>query len=100
MSSHHDVNKHDHIPVSLWLQDRIDEGIETEGSNLSGVSGRCSWEESSESSSPSHRGNVRDAFNEEDKENRIMRGDRRGSNDLDRPRISEYGEDIFKEVAL
>lgn len=67
------------------LQERVDSGIEQEGSNLSGVSSRCSWEETGDSD------NLHTGVHEEDKENKFIDGDRRGSNEVERPHISEYG---------
>ena len=63
----------------------MDYGIESEGSNLSGVSSHCSWEE------PGDGDNRSSHSNEEDKENRLLEEHRRGSGELDRPHISEYG---------
>ena len=57
-----------------------------EGSNLSGVSVKCSWDE------PNHEGHGTDSLGDEDKENRLIEGDRRGSSDIERPHISDFGE--------
>lgn len=68
-------------------QDTIEGGIEMEGSNLSGVSSRCSWED--------YR---RHLESEENKENR-RKSDRPSSRDSLRKRISDYGlyfSSIFK----
>ncbi len=62
----------------------MDAGIELEGSNLSGVSSRCSWEELSDDRL-SHD-------SEEDKENRFVSDTRRSSSDSDKPRLSQYGK--------
>lgn len=69
--------------IDPHLQDRVDQGIETEGSNLSGVNSRCSWEEPGEGSE--------DYFNEDDNH---MHEERRNSNELDRPRISDFGRSL------
>ena len=62
------------------LQDKVEQGIINEGSNLSGVSSKCSWEEPTEDG-------------EDDKENRLAEGERRGSNDtIVRPQISAFGK--------
>lgn len=60
----------------------MEQGIETEGSNLSGVNSRCSWEEPGE--------NGDDYYNEDMKDNRTV-DERRNSNEIDRPRISDFG---------
>ena len=71
--------------IVVNLQEQIDFGIETEGSNLSGVSSRVSWEEVTQVDT--------DNLNEEDKENRLFDTDgKRGSRELDRPQISQYGK--------
>lgn len=31
--------------LGLFKQDRVDKGIETDGSNLSGVSAKCAWDD-------------------------------------------------------
>ncbi|XP_064600210.1 suppressor of fused homolog [Liolophura sinensis] len=72
------------------LQERVDSGIEQEGSNLSGVSSRCSWEETGDSD------NLHPGLHEEDKENKFIDGDRRGSNEVERPLISEYESEQIK----
>jgi len=66
----------------------VDTGIETEGSNLSGVNSRCSWEEPGD-------GNE-DYYNEDDKDNRLN-DERRGNNtnEMDRPLISDFGKIFF-----
>ena len=70
----------------------MDKGIEEEGSNLSGVSGRCWWEDSS---------SLYDDGEEEDKENRIYRpgGHRRGStrstDSETKPNISPTGKHLL-----
>lgn len=61
----------------------MEQGIETEGSNLSGVNSRCSWEEPGESGD--------DYYNEDMKDNRTV-DERRNSNEIDRPRISDFGK--------
>lgn len=60
----------------------MDNGIEMEGSNLSGVTSLCSWEESSLDRSKDL---------DEDKENKGLHG-RKSRNDNEKPRISKYGE--------
>lgn len=61
-----------------------------EGSNLSGVTSKCTWEESSDSHTRNH-----DDY-EEDKENRLLDGDRRGNSESgDRQRLSQYGEYMY-----
>ena len=63
----------------------MEDGIETEGSNLSGVSSRCSWEEPPD---PDPQESSNQNYNaDEDKENI-----RNGTSDGDRPRISDLGE--------
>ena len=66
----------------------MDKGIEEEGSNLSGVSGRCWWEDSS---------NIYDDGEEEDKENRNYqpghrRGSTRSTDSETKPNISPTGK--------
>lgn len=63
------------------FQERVDSGIEQEGSNLSGVSGRCCWDEL-----PQNGCNL----NEENKENQLRVEERRCS--LERPHISDLGK--------
>ncbi|XP_041368591.1 suppressor of fused homolog [Gigantopelta aegis] len=66
------------------LQDRVDHGIETEGSNLSGVSSKCSWEE------------LGDPERDDDKENRYIDRERRGSNNMERRHISDFETEQIK----
>ncbi|XP_013390520.1 suppressor of fused homolog isoform X2 [Lingula anatina] len=76
--------------IDPTLQDRVDQGIENEGSNLSGVSARCAWEEPSDI-------DRHDKVNEEEnKENRFIDGDRRGSSDIERPHISAFESEQIK----
>ena len=68
------------------LQEKVDLGIEAEGSNLSGVSSKCSWEEP-------------EGGSEENKENVLVEGDRRGSSETaDRPRISAFGKALISQL--
>lgn len=67
------------------LQERVDSGIEQEGSNLSGVSGRCCWDEL-----PQNGCNL----NEENKENQLRVEERRCS--LERPHISDLESEQIK----
>ena len=60
----------------------MDEGIEREGSNLSGVTSHCSWEEFSS--------DTRTSKYDEDKENRAANESHR-KNDSDKPHISLFG---------
>ncbi|XP_067657154.1 suppressor of fused homolog [Haliotis asinina] len=71
------------------LQETVDHGIETEGSNLSGVSSRCSWEEPGDPDAHSN-------YNDDDKENRLVEIDRRGSGDVDRRIITDYESEQIK----
>ncbi|XP_050397682.1 suppressor of fused homolog [Patella vulgata] len=73
--------------IDPQLQERVDQGIEQEGSNLSGVSSRCSWEEPGSN----------DAQYDDDKENKIHDNRRRGSNDsAGRPHISDHDSEQIK----
>ena len=72
----------------LFLQEVVDDGIETEGSNLSGVSSRCSWEEMAGSDKTSSKA----PYDDENKENQ---GVRHTASDRDSPRISHFGGFIF-----
>ena len=82
----------DHVKISLKklfysnfcfpFQDRVDQGIEMEGSNLSGVSGRCSWEEPNQQQLHNH-------YNMED--NRETHYD---LNSRGKAQISDYGNII------
>lgn len=65
------------------MQDQVEQGIETEGSNLSGVNSRCSWDEPGE--------NGEDYYNDDMKDHRPV-DERRNSNEIDRPRISDFGK--------
>ncbi|XP_069139954.1 suppressor of fused homolog [Argopecten irradians] len=73
--------------IEPHFQDRVDTGIETEGSNLSGVNSRCSWEE------PGDGGD--DFYNEDEKENRMLE-ERRNSNNEERPQISDFDSEQIK----
>ncbi|CAI9717818.1 suppressor of fused homolog [Octopus vulgaris] len=68
------------------LQERVDSGIEQEGSNLSGVSSRCFWDEIL---SNNHG-------NEDNKENRLIEEERRCS--LERPHISDIESEQIRAV--
>ncbi|KAH9524830.1 hypothetical protein Btru_027983 [Bulinus truncatus] len=77
------------------LKERLDQGIEQEGSNLSGVSAWCSWDEPGE--------NNHNSDSEDDKENRKDRYDdeverdvRRGGNEPGRRTISQYESEQIK----
>jgi hypothetical protein len=52
------------------LQEKVDQGIETEGSNLSGVNSKCSWEEPGEND----RDNLYDKDGFDDDEDDAERG--------------------------
>ncbi|KAI8777236.1 suppressor of fused [Biomphalaria glabrata] len=77
------------------LKERLDQGIEQEGSNLSGVSAWCSWDEPGESHS---------SDSEDDKENKKDRYEdelereeaRRSGNESDRRAISHYDQEQIK----
>lgn len=73
--------------IDPHLQDRVDQGIESEGSNLSGVNSRCSWEEPGEGTD--------DFFNDDGNH---MHEERRNSNDLERPRISDFDSEQIKST--
>ncbi|KAK3094562.1 hypothetical protein FSP39_003435 [Pinctada imbricata] len=74
--------------IEPHLQDQVDQGIEQEGSNLSGVNSRCSWEE------PGDGGE--EIYNEEEREGRLVE-ERRMSNDVsDRPHISDFESEQIK----
>jgi hypothetical protein len=62
----------------------VDEGIDSEGSNLSGVTSRCSWEENSGRDSRSYK-------YDDDKENRTN-NDKHGRHENDKLHISQYGK--------
>ncbi|KAL8598341.1 hypothetical protein ACOMHN_047662 [Nucella lapillus] len=70
------------------LQDRVEQGIEQEGSNLSGVSSRCSWDEPGENDS-------RSIYSDEDKENNRTRN-RTDSHDSDRRLITDSESEQIK----
>ncbi|KAK7008676.1 suppressor of fused [Biomphalaria glabrata] len=77
------------------LKERLDQGIEQEGSNLSGVSAWCSWDEPGENHS---------SDSEDDKENKKDRYEdelereeaRRSGNESDRRAISHYDQEQIK----
>ena len=75
----------------------MDQGIEQEGSNLSGVSAWCSWDEPGDNDRGSEDGEEEER--EGDKENRRdeEREGRRGSDgERDRRNLSEYGKVFIK----
>lgn len=63
----------------------MEQGIEQEGSNLSGVSSRCSWDEPGDN-------DYHSTYSDEDKENNRLTAERRGSQDSDRRQITDVGE--------
>ena len=71
-------------PVCCCVQERVEQGIESEGSNLSGVSSRCSWEEPGDFDLHSN-------YNDDDKENRMSDYEHSRNSDYDRRHISDYG---------
>ncbi|KAL5022283.1 hypothetical protein ScPMuIL_001438 [Solemya velum] len=75
--------------IDPHLQEKVDQGIEQEGSNLSGVNSRCYWEEIGEPE-------FNDNYSEDDKENLLAREMRRSSNEVDRPLISDLESEQIK----
>ncbi|KAK7109117.1 suppressor of fused homolog [Littorina saxatilis] len=73
------------------LSDRVEQGIEQEGSNLSGVSSRCFWDEPGEID---HHSN----YSDDDKENNRNAADRRGSQDSDRRQITDVESEQIKTM--
>ncbi|XP_025095733.1 suppressor of fused homolog [Pomacea canaliculata] len=71
------------------LQERVEQGIEQEGSNLSGVSSRCMWEEPGDNDNHS-------TYSDEDKENNRSEAERKGSKDSDRRELSEIESEQIK----
>ena len=69
----------------VHFQDRVEQGIEQEGSNLSGVSSRCAWDEPGDN-------DYHSTYSDEDKENNRLSAERRGSQDSDRRQITDVGE--------
>lgn len=69
----------------MIIQERVEQGIEQEGSNLSGVSSRCMWEEPGDNDNHS-------TYSDEDKENNRSEAERKGSKDSDRRELSEIGK--------
>ena len=63
----------------------MEQGIEQEGSNLSGVSSRCSWDEPGD-------GDYQSTYSDDDKENNRHSAHRRGSRDSDRRQITDSGQ--------
>lgn len=63
----------------------MEQGIEQEGSNLSGVSSRCAWDEPGDN-------DYHSTYSDEDKENNRLTAERRGSQDSDRRQITDVGE--------
>lgn len=82
----------------LWVlcvtQEQVDQGIANDGSNLSGVSGRCSWEDASLESALHLRSGGRDDEGEDNKENSLSSRDagRRESGEAARRQLSNYGK--------
>ncbi|KAK2148100.1 hypothetical protein LSH36_516g01015 [Paralvinella palmiformis] len=74
--------------IDPHLQDQVDEGIEREGSNLSGVTSQCSWEEYSSC-------DIGTSKYDEDKENRAA-NESRSKNDNDKPHISLFESEQIK----
>ena len=70
MALYHSQTQRHMINIFVSHQEKVDHGIEAEGSNLSGVNSKCSWEEPGE---PDY-----DIY--DDKENQFE-NERRGSND-------------------
>lgn len=79
--------------VFYVAQEQVDQGIANDGSNLSGVSGRCSWEDASLESALHLRsgGHVDDG--DDNKENSISSKEagRRESAEAARRQLSNYG---------
>lgn len=80
--------------IDPQLQEQVDKGIENDGSNLSGVSGRCFWEDASfESASNTRFGGGEEQ--EDDKE--ISRETvQRSCNETDRRQLSNYESEQIK----
>lgn len=66
------------------FQDQVDQGIEAEGSNLSGVTSRCIWEDVPQSEIIGHS-------DDDHHDNRYNDGDRRGSHEVGKSHISAQG---------
>lgn len=66
-------------------QEHVDDGIEADGSNLSGVSGQCLWEDTSCKTGADSSHQSAAPCSDDDKENHRCHGDR------DKPRISYDG---------
>ncbi len=80
-----------HLIVNVTChQETVDAGIEQEGSNLSGVSGRCSWDEESDRESTYTGYGGSSQYSEEDKENRLNRRCSTESNEYG-PHVSHSG---------
>ncbi len=78
------------IAMSYDWQETVDAGIEQEGSNLSGVSGRCSWDEETDRESMYGGYGGSSHYSEEDKENRLNRRSSTDSNECG-PHVSHSG---------
>ena len=65
-------------------------GIETEGSNLSGVTGKCSWDEPG--------GTSRRTSRDDDKENQRLAERRSSGEAADRRQLSKIGEEYHLDI--
>lgn len=86
--------------IDPQLQEQVDQGIANDGSNLSGVSGRCSWEDASLESALHLRsgGHVDDG--DDNKENSISSKEagRRESAEAARRQLSNYESEQIKQT--
>jgi len=77
------------------LKDRVDQGIEQEGSNLSGVSAKCSWDEPGDHDRHSSDDEEKESRKDKEEE-KLDRHHRRGSVDVDRRILSDYESEQIK----
>lgn len=76
--------------ISPQFQDHVDTGIETEGSNLSGVNSRCSWEEPGDGSE--------DYCNEDDNFNLDNRRTSHAYNEDGLPLLSDFDSEQIRST--
>ncbi|XP_005099431.1 suppressor of fused homolog isoform X2 [Aplysia californica] len=81
------------------LKERVDQGIEQEGSNLSGVSAWCSWDEPGDNDRQSSDGEDDNKENRRDKEEEeAEREERRLSSDAERRTLTDYESEQIKST--
>ncbi|KAK3698679.1 hypothetical protein RRG08_046181 [Elysia crispata] len=81
------------------LKERVDQGIEQEGSNLSGVSAWCLWDEPGDNDNQSSEGEDDDKENKKERDEEEYRertSERRGSKEPGRRAISDYESEQIK----